>query len=190
MGVLDKFLDMMSLNDPEDDYDDDEFFDEEDDYAEEKPARRRGGLLKRRTVEDDDLADDEGETLPARRSQESAKPRASRFSPKVMPMRQNRRGSSNMEVRVIRPTSYEDARDIAETLMSGRTVVLNLEGLDLEIAQRIIDFTSGTCFALTGNLQKISQYIFLLTPSNVDISGDMTDLLSGSFDVPSVRVDY
>ena len=51
-----------------------------------------------------------------------------------------------MEVCVIKPTSVEDSREITETLLSGRTVILNLEGLDLEIAQRIIDFTSGATF--------------------------------------------
>ena len=70
-----------------------------------------------------------------------------------------------------------------ETLLGGRTVILNLEGLDLEIAQRIIDFTSGAAFAISGNLQKISNYIFLVTPTNVDISGDLQDLLGTSFDV-------
>ena len=180
MGVLDKFLDMMNLNDPEDEEYEDEFFDE-DDYAEEKPVRSKRSSRKR-SADIDDPDDDLAEI------DQPKKP--SRFSSKVTPMRQPRRSSAAMEVRVMRPTSYEESKDISETLMSSRTVVLNLEGLDLEIAQRIIDFTSGTCFALNGNLQKISQYIFLLTPSNVDISGDMTDILNGSFDIPSVRVDY
>ena len=73
---------------------------------------------------------------------------------------------------------------ITETLLANRTVVLNLEGLDVDIAQRIIDFTSGSCFAMSGNLQKISHYIFIITPASVDISGDFQELLSGAFDVP------
>ena len=89
-----------------------------------------------------------------------------------------------MEVCVIKPTSIEDAREITETLLANRTVVLNLEGLDVDIAQRIIDFTSGSCFAISGNLQKISHYIFIITPAIVDISGDFQEILSGSFDVP------
>ena len=90
-----------------------------------------------------------------------------------------------MEVCVIKPTTVEDAREITETLLANRTVVLNLEGLDVDIAQRIIDFTSGSCFAISGNLQKISHYIFIITPSSVDISGDFQEILSGSFDVPA-----
>ena len=52
---------------------------------------------------------------------------------------------------LLKPTSVEDAREITETLLSGRTVILNLEGLDLEVAQRIIDFTSGATYAISGN---------------------------------------
>ena len=84
-----------------------------------------------------------------------------------------------MEVCVIKPNSIEDAREITETLLNGRTVVLNMEGLSLDIAQRIIDFTSGSCFAISGNLQKISNYIFIITPPSVDVSGDFQELLDG-----------
>ena len=90
-----------------------------------------------------------------------------------------------MEVCVIKPNSVEDAREITETLLANRTVVLNMEGLDVDVAQRIIDFTSGSWYAISGNLQKISHYIFIITPASVDISGDFQEILSGSFDVPS-----
>ena len=89
-----------------------------------------------------------------------------------------------MEVCVIRPHSMEDAREITETLLANCTVVLNVEGLELEIAQRIIDFASGSCYAIDGNLQKISSYIFIITPASVDISGDFQEILTGAFDVP------
>ena len=89
-----------------------------------------------------------------------------------------------MEVCVIRPHTMEDAREITETLLANCTVVLNVEGLELEIAQRIIDFASGSCYAIDGNLQKISNYIFIITPESVDISGDFQEILSGAFDVP------
>ena len=91
---------------------------------------------------------------------------------------------------MIKPTNVDDSREVTETLLSGRTVILNLEGLDLEVAQRLIDFTSGATFAIDGNLQKISNYIFLITPANVDISGDLQDLLNTSFDVPSIKTRY
>ena len=127
--------------------------------------------------EDDDFEDE---------SYEEEKPKKNIFGKKVTPMRQpsTRRNAPAMEVCVIKPNAMDDTREITETLLAGRTVILNLEGMDLEIAQRIIDFTSGSAFAIDGNLQKISSYIFLVTPANVDISGDMQDLLNTSFDVP------
>lgn len=180
MGVFDKFLDIMKLNDDYDDdfYDDDEFYDDE--YEEEKPHKSFFGGLKKGSGRDDyndfDVEEDGGRFAPA-------------GSSKITPMRQpaKRNNSANMEVCVVKPTSVDDSREITETLLAGRTVILNLEGMDLEIAQRIIDFISGATFAISGNLQKISNYIFLVTPTNVDISGDLQDLLGGSMEQPTVR---
>lgn len=160
MSVMDKFLNAMKLNDEDDDgfYDDDYFDDPE-------PVKKSVSSREDDTVEDE---------KPVKKT-----------VPKVTPMRQMRKMTdSGMEVCVIKPTTVEDAREITETLLANRTVVLNLEGLDVEIAQRIIDFTSGSCFAISGNLQKISHYIFIITPASVDISGDFQEILTGSFDVP------
>lgn len=84
----------------------------------------------------------------------------------------------------------EDTREIADTLLANCTVVLNVEGIDVEVAQRIIDFSSGACYSIDGSLQKVSSYIFILTPSNVEISGDIQDILSDAFDLPSIRTDF
>lgn len=168
MGIMDKFLNVMRLND-EDDYDDDMY---EDDYEDVKPKKR----AVTREI-DDDFDEDT-----------KFKPKAIKSNnTKVTPMRPSRRQINGMEVCVIKPTSMEESREVTETLLSGRAVILNLEGLAVDIAQRIIDFTSGSCFAISGNLQKISNYIFIITPANVDISGDFQDLLSGAFDVPSLH---
>lgn len=173
MGVLDKFLDIMRLSD--DDYEDDDFFDE-DDELEVVPKKSFFNRKKRDDFDDDDEFFDE---KPSKAS-----------ANKITPMRQTPARRPSMEVCVIKPSAVDEAREITETLLSGRTVILNLEGLDLEVAQRIIDFTSGATFAISGNLQKISNYIFLVTPTNVDISGDLTDLLNSSFDVPSIKTRY
>ena len=98
-------------------------------------------------------------------------------TPRVVPSKRKNLSGAGMEVCVIKPTTVEDAREITETLLANRTVVLNLEGLDVDIAQRIIDFTSGSTFAISGNLQKISRYIFIITPASVDISGDFQTML-------------
>ena len=175
MGVLDKFLEVMKL-DGDDDYDEDDFFDEddfEDEYEEEKPKR---GIFKKEKA--NTSYEEEEEFEPRRPSRPT--------NNKVTPMRQpSRKSAPAMEVCVIKPNNMEDTREITETLLGGRTVILNLEGMDLEVAQRIIDFTSGSTFAIDGNLQKISNFIFLVTPANVDISGDLQDILNtSSFDVP------
>ena len=117
MGVMDKFLSYMKLNGDEeyDDYDDDDYYD--DDEPVEKISKMTPKAKAEPFMEED-------------------KPK--KTSPKVTPMRQPRRTVGNgMEVCVIKPTSIEDAREITETLLANRTVVLNLEGLDVDIAQRI-----------------------------------------------------
>ena len=169
MGVLDKFLSAMRLN-PDDD---DDFYNEEYDYDE--PEEKPRSSFKSRKEREDSFQDDFKEQRPAK------------TTPKVTPIRPSRKQQSigGMEVCVIKPTSVEDAREITETLLNNRTVVLNVEGLDVEIAQRIIDFTSGSCFAISGNLQKVSNYIFVITPASVDISGDFLNIVD-TFDTKGI----
>lgn len=169
MGVMDKFLKYMAINDEDGDYPEDDYLDDEP-YEEEKPAPVRKQVIK------PNVAVEEEEDKPVKRT-----------ASKVTPIRNSnsrRLNANGMEVCVIRPTSVEDAREITDTLLSNRTVVLNLEGIDMDVAQRIIDFTSGSCFAINGNLQKISHYIFIITPASVDISGDFQDIFSGAFNSP------
>lgn len=162
MGVMDRFLNYMKINGEDDDF--------YDDYYDDEPVEEKSPK-----------ASPIKEVTP---DAEEEKFGPKKVTPKVTPMRQTKKTGNGMEVCVIKPTSIEDAREITETLLANRTVVLNLEGLDVDIAQRIIDFTSGSCFAISGNLQKISHYIFIITPAIVDISGDFQEILSGSFDVP------
>lgn len=168
MGVMDKFLNYMRLNEDEDGYYDDDYYDDD----EESPApKKKMSAVK----ESDDLLDEK----PVKKAAATSKVTQMR-----QPSTRKLSGGSGMEVCVIKPTTIEDAREITETLLANRTVVLNLEGLDVDIAQRIIDFTSGSCFAIAGNLQKISHYIFIITPASVDISGDFQDIFGGSFESP------
>ena len=160
MGLMDSFISAMKISEGNDDdslYDDDEYYDDED-VVEEKAVSNTKVEMN------------------------EPKKQISRLTP----VRQQKKViGSGMEVCVIKPNTVEDAREITETLLANRTVVLNMEGLDVDVAQRIIDFTSGSCYAISGNLQKISHYIFIITPASVDISGDFQEILSGSFDVPS-----
>ena len=216
MDVLGKFLNAIKLNDnmdEDDDYLDDSLMDDDDDFLddeiEERPKKKFFEKFARKSDDDmDDMDyldedDDEEEEVPVKASSRASvktaaakaparQERASRpvASPKITPMRSSKRGTQapNMEVCVIKPSSMEDAREIADTLVDNSTVILNLEGIDMELAQRIIDFTSGACYSLGGSLQKVSSYIFVLGPYNVDITGDLQNILGGS--VPSVRAGY
>lgn len=190
MSVLDKFLNAMKLND-DDGFDDEDYLDEEADDFEEPRTKRR--LLKNREEEDlfDDYEDTAAATSETRYSGSNVKAKQSQLqvkakpTSKVSPIRTRKANNPGMEVCVIKPHTMEDAREITETLLANCTVVLNMEGLELEVAQRIIDFASGSCYAIDGNLQKISNYIFIITPASVDISGDFQEILTGAFDVPS-----
>lgn len=159
MSFLSRLMNTFRISDENDD--DDYYLDDEEAFEEEEKPRR--GFLGRRTEEDD--YDDDYDS----------KPRFNSRNNKVVPMRR-----SNMEVRMIKPTSMEDSREVCDYLLGGKAVVLNMEGLPLEIAQRIIDFTSGATYSIGGNLQKISNYIFIATPQSVELSGDFQDLLSAS----------
>ena len=208
MSVLDKLLDAVKLNDEydEDDYLDDDLLDSDDedfldDDQEEKPVKKFFQKFSKKSEEDDfdDFDEESAAPAPKQSVKSVSTPKVSvkqdkpvrSTSSKITPMRSSRRSAqaANMEVCVIRPTSMEDTREIADTLVDNSTVVLNLEGIDMELAQRIIDFTSGACYSLGGSLQKVSSYIFILGPYNVDITGDLQNIL-GSNPVPSVRAGY
>lgn len=161
MGLMDNFISAMKLGDNEDGYDEDDYLDDPDADIEQPKISKAASQ---------DVTLDEG----------PRKPVLSKSSSRV------RKTGNGMEVCVIKPTSVEESREITDTLLANRTVVLNMEGLEVDIAQRIIDFASGSCYAIHGNLQKISHYIFIITPASVDVSGDFQEILSGSFDVPSI----
>lgn len=192
MRVFDKFLNMVKLGDVEGFDDEGEYLDEDyddNDYEDERPSRR---ILNRNAVEEDEYEADMEPEMREERTPQPVRPAAPKTartasktqSPKVSPMRTRKQGG--MEVCVIRPRSMEDAHEITETLQEGCTVILNMEGLELSLAQRLIDFSSGSCYALHGALQKISNYIFIITPPGVDISGDFQEALnSGTFEVPA-----
>ena len=174
MGIFDGFLDKMKLSSDDDEYDDDEMMDEE-----EAASSRRA---KKSRSEDIFEEKEESRFKPVKKAASQPQPRSTGNN-KVVSMR--KAYNSTMEVCVFKPTNIEDGREISDTLLSGKAVVLNLEGLDVNLAQRIIEFTSGSCYSIRGNLQKISNYIFIITPETVDISGDFQELLSNDFSFPT-----
>jgi len=82
------------------------------------------------------------------------------------------------KVVVIQPQNIDDAQDICDHLKNKKPVVVNLELLEKEVAQRIIDFLCGAVYALDGSIHKISTMIFLVAPNNVDVLGDFADRLN------------
>ena len=71
----------------------------------------------------------------------------------------------------MKPERFEEASDIADSLNAKKTVVLNLESASKEVARRLVDFLSGVAYANQGNVKKIANSTFIVTPYNVDISG-------------------
>ena len=202
MSVFDRFLNSIKLND-DDDLDDDEYFDDDEDNLDDsRPSRR---FLSReeddepifeedvRPVKRTSRSSSAGPARSFRRSRSSSSP-APAASPKVSAFRPRRTElaedveRNNFSVCVIRPKSMEDALQIAQMLIAHCTVILNLEGLDLDVSQRIFDFASGACCASRGRLDKISNYIFVLTPHDVDITGEFQQILTGTFD-PNLDID-
>lgn len=172
------FSGLMNILHLEDEYEDDF----EDDYEEEVPVRTRKSFKKDVHNSEDDYEEESASV--SNRQQKPTK------QSKIIPMRGTGGAQKQMEVCVIKPTSVEDGREISDTLLAGRAVVLNLEGLQVSIAQRIIDFSSGACYSINGNLQKVSNYIFVITPESVEISGDFQELAASGkngFDVTAYR---
>lgn len=85
----------------------------------------------------------------------------------------NNRGSS--DVYVIKPHEISESQTVVDFLNKGKTIVINMEGLELTAAQRIIDFIGGACYAISGSLQAISANIFIAAPGNIEVSGDLRE---------------
>lgn len=76
---------------------------------------------------------------------------------------------SALEMKVVKPESFDSVAQIADHLLSRRTVVLNLENTNKETARRLIDFLSGVAYSIDGSLKKIASNAYVITPSNVDV---------------------
>lgn len=83
----------------------------------------------------------------------------------------------NVRLILYEPRTYDETQDIADNLKSHRPVVVNLQRIRRDQGIRVIDFLSGTVYALGGNIQKLGPHIFICTPANVDIQGTITELM-------------
>lgn len=185
---LSGILDMLKLQD-DDDYDDDDFYDEDpiDEREQERLLRKEEKRLareekksaRRNPAEEEAYEEPAPVVQPKRTSYRTS-------SNKVVPIRTTQKGQ---EVCICRPKNFGDSQEACEMLMNGHAVVVNLEGIDIMEAQRIMDFITGCVFAISGELHQISRYIFIFTPENIDISGDYLELEEDDF-VPTLNKEF
>ena len=79
---------------------------------------------------------------------------------------------SSIEMKVVKPDSLDSVSQIADHLLDRRTILLNLEDTNRETARRIIDFLQGVAYAINGTLKKVANCTYVITPSNVDVTGE------------------
>lgn len=169
-GLISNLLEYIRTNDEFDEYEEFDEVDEVDEVQEEVQDNnpRRSERKERKMFKNNKVTETEEEMPKKERYARSEK------QSKVVPMRSSAKG---LEVCIVKPTSFEDSQEVCSILLSGRACVVNLEGFDADDAQRIMDFISGCIFAIEGKLHRISKYIFIFSPENVDISGDYLDFM-------------
>ena len=89
----------------------------------------------------------------------------------------NINATTQLQVVLVKPERFEDAGAIADHLNNKRTVVLNLESTNKEVSRRLVDFLSGVAYANNGQMKRVANSTFIITPLNVDIMGDLLDEL-------------
>ncbi len=92
----------------------------------------------------------------------------------------NINATTQLQVVLVKPERFDDASAVADHLNSRRTVVLNLESTNKEVSRRLVDFLSGVAYANNGQIKRVANNTFIITPYNVDIVGDILDELESS----------
>lgn len=81
--------------------------------------------------------------------------------------------SASAKVTITKPTVYDEAQDICDAVKNRRIVLINTTALEIRTAQRLLDFVSGCCYALGGELQEIEKGVYILSPSNVEVTNEL-----------------
>ena len=150
------------------------FEDEDDDFEEYEAAAPRA--TERRDRRDRYEQPERLERAGRNESYGSVTSLEERRSNKVV----NIRGATQLQVVLVKPDKFDDASAIADHLREKRTVVLNLESTNKEIARRLLDFLSGVAYANEGKIKKVAISTYIITPYNVDILGDLIDELENN----------
>lgn len=181
---IDKFMSILSLSsaDDDDDYDDD-LFDNEVDLIEEPPKRQKKEKTASVKQQSDSVSSDKTGMFTQYKNDSDYESVSYAKKPKVVRQNKPNAGTNKVvsmnsrgsKVYVIRPKEFNEAQDITDFLNEGKTIVINMEGIDLTLAQRIIDFVGGACYALDGSLQAISNNIFIAAPHDIEVTGDLRE---------------
>lgn len=128
-------------------------------------------------AEDEREVQEEGTTeLMSRSSDRTAEQDAARKGNKVV----NIHATAQLQVVLVKPERFDDASTIADHLNAKRTVVLNLESSNKDVARRILDFLSGVAYANDGQIKKVANCTYIITPYNVGFMGDLLDELENN----------
>ena len=92
----------------------------------------------------------------------------------------NIHATTQLKVVLVKPERFENASEIADQLKDKRTVVLNLESTNKDVARRLLDFLSGVAYAGEGKIKKVAANTYIITPYHVDIEGDLIDELENN----------
>lgn len=123
--------------------------------------------------EDEELVEEEEEEQPVvKKEKETVKKESNRFSERRSGKTVPFNGGDNMRLYLAKPERFEDVTAIADQYCARRTIVLNLEKTDRDLARRILDFMSGVAYAKNGDLRKAAINTFVIVPSDVDVSGE------------------
>ncbi len=127
--------------------------------------------------EDGEYEDEEFEEEPPRREPVfDRRDRSEERRSKVV----NIHATTQLKVILVKPERFENASEIADQLKEKRTVVINLESTNKDVARRLIDFLSGVAYAGEGKIKKVAANTYIITPYHVDIEGDLIDELENS----------
>ena len=154
MSLMDELRRLARPYEDEEDYEED--FELEEPFVETKEERKNRG----RKREEDDMERDYADTS----------------RDKVV----NINTTTQLQVVLVKPEKFQDASAIADHLRDKRTVVLNLESANKDVARRMVDFLSGAAYAQEGKIKKVAVATYIITPYNVDIIGDLIDELENN----------
>lgn len=197
--LIQNILDSLKLTDEEDDFDDDDFMETRSSKRErEQPkqvVQEREPLTPPKRFESSrsyNKSTVQPRQVPSYEDEEYEPPKRERTSyldrqqtgGRIVPIRPATQG---LEVCIMKPNHFEDSQGVCDMLKNERAIILNLEGMDLALAQRIMDFISGSIYSLNAKIHQISGYVFCISPEKVDISGDYMDMIQQpGFEVPNL----